>query len=690
MLRETGHNKNNMSQPNFTNLKPVTGTTGQPVFSKLTAGAIPTTPAPKLGLEDSLRAKGGYGNEMVADEVAGAKKIAGSIQQGVDSMRGTPLDFTQGKEYFKSFTPNKIANAVIGMGQAGAGAVSGVAETLFAPISPAVQSLVKSANIKTIFTDPELRAQHPETAKIADSISGKVNEISKNLDPRTIPLVMDLVNTALMAFVGGETKIGIPEVAKTAFTKEAAQGVVQGVKEDIIPAVKDVATKGIEKVGGAIENAATTLKDVATSGKNLSKAESALQDLKSSKEGLVAQKADLNAKNVAEDLKARKAEIPTEKNTLGIKEASIKQSITDIKSASKADVNEMAATFEKTNKTLQDTLTNEAKLATEQNKGTLKDLFKNMSETYKSGLAQAEKEMAARGAQPIKGGFSKVIDDTLETAKNYRIDANDPVIKALNKAKANLADGKPLTLDQMVVLKKEIYNASKMGDDFINDEFMRNYGKFLEDSAPELKALNQEFGPMADAKKWANRKFIPYTEAEITKGQSVLEKLATGEKPDQTTINYLKNLSEGSGRFKGAGDLTGGTTKAGENIKMTQKMYDDALDTLRTSTDRQLFNAETDLQRIGQKSADLETERVNLTKQIADQTSSHQAEKRALDKVIKDQDALIKQQTEVVKKLENMKKVRDSLVKGALSTFKWGTVIGGSIFGASKAYDILK
>ena len=65
-------------------------------------------------------------------------------------------------------------------------------------------------------------------------------------------------------------------------------------------------------------------------------------------------------------------------------------------------------------------------------------------------------------------------------------------------------------------------------------------------------------------------------------------------------------------------------------------------------------------------------------------------EKRALDKVIKDQDALIKQQTEVVKKLENMKKVRDSLVKGALSTFKWGTVIGGSIFGASKAYDILK
>ena len=326
---------------------------------------------------------------------------------------------------------------------------------------------------------------------------------------------------------------------------------------------------------------------------------------------------------------------------------------------------------------------NKAKLATEQNKGTLKTLFKDMSDTYNAGLANAEKAMAARGAQPVKDGFSKVIDDTLKTAKEYRMDANDPVVKALNKVKANLADGKPLTLDQMVVLKREIYDAKKMGNDFVNDEFMRNYGKFIEESAPELKTLNQDFGRMADAKKWADKNFKPYTEAEITKGQKVLEKLASGEKLDQTVINYMKNLSEGSGSFKGAGDLTGGTTKAGENIKLTQKMYDDAVNKLMTSTDRQMFNAETDAQRIAQQMEDLTTEQVSLKKQIADQTASHQAEKKALTKNMADQNALIKKQTDAVKRLENLKGIRNGIIKYATYTVA-GSAIGGSIYGAAK------
>lgn len=407
----------------------------------------------------------------------------------------------------------------------------------------------------------------------------------------------------------------------------------------------------LKGVSGSVKKAATTVSDIATSGKKLATAESGLEDLK----------------NVKTDLSAQKAELPVKENTQTLIKNDINRSIDSVKAAKTAGIKDMTNTFKETNQTLQNTLQNKAELQTAQNKGTLKTLFKDMSDTYKSGLDQAEQAMAKRGATLKSSDFSKVIDDTLQIAKDYGVDVNDSTIKALKEVQAELAKGKPLSLDKLTVLKQKIYNASSMGKDFVNDEFMRNYGVFLEKYAPELKALNEEFAPMAQAKRWATKTFAPYDEAVIDKGAKVLTDLAKGEKPTQTTANYLKNLSEGSGSFKGAGDLAGETTKAGENIKVTEKMFNDAKNNLLTSTDKQL--------------ADLDTQ----LKQVEDKISSIKTEGKKLGKSIADQNALIKQQTNIVKRLTNLKKIRNGIIKSVFYTVA-GSAVGGTIYGAAKVF----
>ena len=256
-----------------------------------------TPPAPKLGIEDSLRAKGGYGNEMVASEVAGAKKVYGSLQKG-------------GQEMYAGMHDPSIAGAgktLTGAFDAAVGTVSGLGQIVTAPIAPAVDRVVK-------FLTPGFKANNPEVVKAFDYIMPKVNEMAQS-HPEAATRISDTLDTLLWMVGGGAAEQSLKAPVKEAFTKEAVQGLKEGVVKDVIPAV----TQTGGKVVGNIKNAATTIKDVATSGSQLKTAESGLQDLNFGKENLKAQQDALNSKTVAGDLKSRVSEIPTAGKTISFR-----------------------------------------------------------------------------------------------------------------------------------------------------------------------------------------------------------------------------------------------------------------------------------------------------------------------------------------------------------------------------------
>jgi hypothetical protein len=225
------------------------------------------------------------------------------------------------------------------------------------------------------------------------------------------------------------------------------------------------------------------------------------------------------------------------------------------------------------------------------------------------GLGEEYRENVPINLRNSKGmDLSKMAQSLAENYPQLGITSESDLLDALShKGMATVAGKggqmeidmtKPLNLTELRNFKNKIYDTLSSGvksgnkysgiDDQVANVFLRNHGSFIGELSPELKQLNVEFAPMANARAWAMKTFKPYNVNDIQRGANVLENIATGKNPNQTNINYLKQLEEGSGSFQGAGDLTGRTGAIGKGIKDLKQSFDLAKKNLVDSTDYRL------------------------------------------------------------------------------------------------------
>ena len=173
-------------------------------------------------LQGKLQANPSYGSQVGAEQVAGAKKIAGSVQKGAaDIQKGMQLGGLKG-----------VPSVAKGFAESAFGTISGAAEAAFAPVTPAISKMVS-------WVTPALRAMNPQLAAIYDKAVPKVNALVQK-HPESATLIGDMLNTVLLAVGGGIAEAPAKEAVGEAFTKDA----FQGVKEDVTSAIKT----GEEKV----------------------------------------------------------------------------------------------------------------------------------------------------------------------------------------------------------------------------------------------------------------------------------------------------------------------------------------------------------------------------------------------------------------------------------------------------------
>ena len=323
------------------------------------------------------------------------------------------------------------------------------------------------------------------------------------------------------------------------------------------------------------------------------------------------------------ELKAIKSELISQP----LKKLNLQESILDLRNSSKTTIGEMTQTFNKTKDVLSRTLSEEAQAQSEAIKPKLKELFSEMTKTYGKGLETAENELANK--KTLIGSrdyLSSVIENTVNDAMQRGIPNDNKIIKILGGIKkeiAKLPDTKT-TIKELQVFKNKILenisssvkSGSRFGsefDDQVGGIFIKNHGQFIGKLSPELTELNKAFAPMANARTWAIRNFKPFNTQEIQRGANVLMKIAKGEVPDKTAMNYFKTLEEGVGEFKGAGNLTGKTVQIGKEIRTAKEAFDLARYNLVKSTDLKIFNLKKEMADLaakgiefGQKQKELE------------------------------------------------------------------------------------
>jgi len=214
--------------------------------------------------------------------------------------------------------------------------------------------------------------------------------------------------------------------------------------------------------------------------------------------------------------------------------------------------------------------------------------------SYKKGLPGAlGEEYLTNVPLTIKNKAGKTLDEMADLLKdkyphlniqnesdllNVLSESQNPIEKLAYEFHGNV------TLNDLRNFKNSIYDKLSSGvragskwadvDDQVANIFLKNHGEYVGNMSPELKQLNAEFTPMANARQWASKTFRPFNDAEIQRGANVLEKIAKSEVPNQTDMNYLKYLEEGHGRFPGAGNLKGRTVSVGKNIRQAKETFE--------------------------------------------------------------------------------------------------------------------
>jgi len=196
-----------------------------------------TTPPAPTGVENTLKADTSYPSQVGAEQVAGAKKIAGSISSGAkDIQTGQAMGGLKG-----------LATVGRGIVEGGAGTVVGTAQTALAPVTPLISKLVSAVT-------PTLREQNPVLAKAYDAIIPKVSELASK-HPESATAISDLVNALLLGIGGGAAEAPAKEAIGGALSKEAIGGGIKeaaGTLKETAEAVKAL-PKTIPEAKGAAE-----------------------------------------------------------------------------------------------------------------------------------------------------------------------------------------------------------------------------------------------------------------------------------------------------------------------------------------------------------------------------------------------------------------------------------------------------
>lgn len=216
-------------------------------------------------------------------------------------------------------------------------------------------------------------------------------------------------------------------------------------------------------------------------------------------------------------------------------------------------------------------------------KNKIRPLSRENSKIYKQGLDQAEAK-----ATITQSKVKSIIDSTIDEAVDQNIPNNSPVLVKLKELaekfgpkseeyfdyntatnSTRFIDDK-LSIEQLRNLKSELFkiadNSQEGADDVANAIFMKNYGKEIAEQSSDFASMQSEYGPWVEAKKWAYRVFKPFTKDEIPNGNRVLRNIARG-KASPEDFAYLERLEEGSGRFKGTGNMRNESTSMASKLK---------------------------------------------------------------------------------------------------------------------------
>lgn len=276
--------------------------------------------------------------------------------------------------------------------------------------------------------------------------------------------------------------------------------------------------------------------------------------------------------------------------------------------ASKQAVASLTDEFKRDYAYIQNRLKQASTIETSDYKGAIKNTFNKVNDTYGKGIDAAENAMIQRGDSLSKAEYiDSVANKTLQDAQARGIPENDPSLKPIKDLIAKLETGvdaqETLGINEAKNVKNGIYGALSGGvkrgvspisesSDQVANIFLRNHAELLGQKSPELAILNKEAAPMYEARRWAYSKFKPYRPMEIEKGANILEKVATGGKINADDVNYLRTLEQGSGRFQGTGNLRGNTSKIGEELKISEKTFNESKQRLIDASDYRIKQIE--------------------------------------------------------------------------------------------------
>lgn len=216
-------------------------------------------------------------------------------------------------------------------------------------------------------------------------------------------------------------------------------------------------------------------------------------------------------------------------------------------------------------------------------KKALRPISKENSKIYREGLKQAEVS-----AKLTQSKVSDVIERSVQEAIDQGIPENSPLLTEMRNMINEIKPGtktkfdwqtlgdvpdttdEKLTIEQLRNIKSRLFKVADKSqdhaDEIANAIFMRNYGDEIASQSPGFQAMQTEYAPYVEAKKWAYRVFKPFTKDEIPNGNRILKRVASGN-ANAEDFAYLERLESGSGRFKGTGNLRGSSTSMAVKLK---------------------------------------------------------------------------------------------------------------------------
>lgn len=205
---------------------------------------------------------GNYGDQVGAEMISGVKSAVDHAKQGAE-------EFNKGiDESGKGNILNATGHYLKGIVKSGAGAIEGVAETVFAPVSPALKHITEALT-------PAIRATNPKLAAIYDAAMPKIQELIKN-NPETADIAGHILNTALIAVGGGASEATIKKGVTESLTKDAITTIPGELKNLAIDSSKVIKNK---VVGPALTKDEVAGKILQGKTENIGNLDTALKDI---------------------------------------------------------------------------------------------------------------------------------------------------------------------------------------------------------------------------------------------------------------------------------------------------------------------------------------------------------------------------------------------------------------------------